>query len=959
MAELMRSFDWSKSPLGPPEEWPESLKTSLRIILKSAYPMFIWWGKELIMFHNDAYLPVLGKKHPDALGKKAKAVWAEIWEDIEGFVTGVFNGRTMYARDLELYLERLGFPEETYWTFSYSPIINNEGEVEGLFCACNEETAKILQQRRFRALINLSNISTRNTDVKDLFNTATEIISGNANCIPFAAIYRVDTEKQFAYLHSYCGISDDQIIFDPIIPLNEKSILGWDFRHITNEQEFRHRKNLQTDFNAEFKKTGLEVDEAVITSISKAGEDEVAGLLVCALSPHIQFNNDYSDFIKSIASSISRAKADIRAHEIALEQAAVSEKAAKAKQEYLNKIELEKEKLKSIIMQAPIAMCFLKGADHIFEIANNGYLTLVGKKREEIMDKALLDAIPETKNQPIYKIIKDVFLKGKAFTGKEFPIELNRADKAKIGYYTFVYEPMRNFEGQVHGIMVVAMEVTDQVMARQAIERQEEYFRNMANKVPVMIWMTDTKGRCTYLNEQWLNYTGQALIEGVGTGWLKAVHRDDRTIAEKIFLRGLKEKEGFEITYRLKDFSGNYYWHIDSGLPRYNENGVFEGFTGAVINIHERKMAEDALRKRENELSSAISATNLGTWVYYPQTGKVNWSTRSKELFGLPPEAFVDYEIFESGLHKDDLPRVREALSRSINPDVKDIYDLEYRTIGLTDGKLRWLRATGQPYFNDDNVVDLFIGTLLDITDQKALEKQKDDFLAISSHELKTPVTSIKGYVQMLTEDFEEKQDQDTVNQLNIVNRQVDKLIILINDLLDTSKLETGQMQLNMELFDFDSLVNEVVSSMQHISTNHNLQISGSTNKEMFGDQNRIEQVLTNLISNAIKFSPEAHEVHLKLYCEQNCICLTVEDFGVGMEPNTANKIFDRFYRDPETSHWSTGLGLGLFISFEIVKRHNGILSVRSKYGKGTIFSVKLPYSNHPSNEKVHSSLRR
>jgi PAS domain S-box-containing protein len=944
MSRLMKEYDWESTSLGPTHTWPESLKVALRIILRSAYPMFIWWGKDLIMFNNDAHLPVLGKKHPESLGNSAKKAWAEIWDDIETFVTAVFEGETMFARDLELYLERLGFPEETYWTFSYSPIINDKGEVEGLFCACNEETSKILQQRRFNTLMSLSALPTRNTTVFDMLHGAIEAISQNPNCIPFAGIYVVNHDRETAYLHAHCGLVEDQEVFAPSIAVNQSS--PWGFNRIMAGEEYILVEDLPEHLVIPRRDGDLVARKAVITPISKVGTDEVAAILVCAISPYLVYNSTYADFIRLLSATISKAKADIRSHEIALEQAQILKRAAAAKADYLEKIELEKEKLKAIIMKAPIAMCFLKGPNMVFEIANDSYLTLVGKARYELELKPLAEVLPETSNQAIGEVLKNVYTKGETFVGEEFPIEINRPNKPTTGYYTFVYEPMRNLRGQVHGIMVVAIEVTDQVLARKAIEKQEQYFRDMANNVPVMVWMTDTRGFCSYLNQQWLAYTGQTFEEGMGMGWLEAVHEEDREMSERIFLGALKREESFEITYRLKDANGKYRWHIDAGMPRYDEKGKFDGFTGAVINIHERKTAEDALRKSENELSSAISATNLGTWVYYPLTGKINFSTRSKALFGLPPEAYVDYEIFESGLHKDDLERTRTAVLAAIDPEVRKPYDIEYRTVGLVDGKTRWVRATGQVYFNENDVGDLFIGTLLDITNRKALEKQKDDFLAISSHELKTPVTSIKGYVQMLIEEFEDKRDAEAVSQLHIVNRQVDKLIGLINELLDTSKLETGQMQLNMEVFDVDTLVDEVVHSMQHLSAEHKLNLNGRTHKKMLGDRNRMEQVLTNLISNAVKFSPGAKKVDITTGCEGNTIRISVEDYGVGMEPENANRVFERFYRAAHTSHWSTGLGLGLFISSEIVKRHNGTLSVNSKLNVGTKFCVKLPCSN-------------
>ena len=153
MGALMRAFDWSQTPIGPVAAWPQSLKTAVRIILTSRYAMFVWWGQELINLYNDPYRSFLGIKHPDALGKSARDVWAEIWNQIGPRTDAVlFHGESTYDEALLLLMERYGYLEETYFTFSYSPLPDDKGSVGGLFCAVTEDTQRVIGERRLRLL---------------------------------------------------------------------------------------------------------------------------------------------------------------------------------------------------------------------------------------------------------------------------------------------------------------------------------------------------------------------------------------------------------------------------------------------------------------------------------------------------------------------------------------------------------------------------------------------------------------------------------------------------------------------------------------------------------------------------------------------------------------------------------------------------------------------------------------
>ncbi|OKH29002.1 hypothetical protein NIES2101_43540 [Calothrix sp. HK-06] len=157
MAGLMRAFDWSQTPLGLPEQWSQSLKTSIRIMLGSRYPMFVWWGETLTKFYNDDYIPVLGRRHPFALGQPASVVWAEIWDTLGPQAEAVLrSGQASWNEAVLLIMERNGYTEETYFTFSYSPVPNDDGGIGGVFCACTEETKRVLSDRRLQTLRELA-----------------------------------------------------------------------------------------------------------------------------------------------------------------------------------------------------------------------------------------------------------------------------------------------------------------------------------------------------------------------------------------------------------------------------------------------------------------------------------------------------------------------------------------------------------------------------------------------------------------------------------------------------------------------------------------------------------------------------------------------------------------------------------------------------------------------------------
>lgn len=222
------------------------------------------------------------------------------------------------------------------------------------------------------------------------------------------------------------------------------------------------------------------------------------------------------------------------------------------------------------------------------------------------------------------------------------------------------------------------------------------------------------------------------------------------------------------------------------------------------------------------------------------------------------------------------------------------------------------------------------------------LQKKKNEFISIASHELKTPVTSIKGYTQIL-KSFYLKEDPKKI-YLEKMDAQLDRLTKLVDDLLNVSQIHSGKLSLTKETFDLNQLITSIAADLQATTTKHQLIIKGKIKKPIYADKYRISQVLVNLLSNAIKFSPKADKVLINLKNQRSQIEVSVQDFGIGIKPHNLEKIFEPFYQANNTIRQSySGLGLGLHISKEIIKKHQGQLLTRSKKGEGSIFSFSLP----------------
>ncbi|MHC5734748.1 ATP-binding protein [Nostoc sp.] len=315
MGARMREWDWSKTSLGPTQQWPQSLKTAVRIMLTSRQAMFVWWGEELINLYNDAYKAIIGGKHPEALGQPASYVWREIWDQVGPRAeSAMLKNEGTYDEALLLIMERNGYPEETYYTFSYSPVPNDQGDTGGIICANTDDTQRILGERQ---LALLRELAARTADARTFDEACTlsaSCLESNPYDLPFAMIYLVDPDQQQVFLAGTCRIEQNHAAVSETVALDADGV--WPFGEVIRT----HQAKLISDLEMSFSSLPCGVwqrspHQAIAVPIAPSGKTGKAGILIAGLNPFRLFDDNYKGFIDLVAAQIAASIANAQAYE--------------------------------------------------------------------------------------------------------------------------------------------------------------------------------------------------------------------------------------------------------------------------------------------------------------------------------------------------------------------------------------------------------------------------------------------------------------------------------------------------------------------------------------------------------------------------------------------------------------------------------------------------------------------
>lgn len=314
MGELMRSLDWSQTSLGSVENWSQNLKTAVRIMLTSRQAMFVWWGEDKINLYNDAYRAILGGKHPQTLGQPAADVWREIWDQVGPRAeSAIRNNKGTYDEALLLIMERNGYPEETYYTFSYSPVPDVEGKPGGIICANTEETQRIIGERQLALLKELASKTADARTFDEACTLSAACLATNPYDLPFGMIYLIEPQRQYAALAGKFGIESGHALTPEIVELNDPN---WHFAEVVNS----HESYLISDLDARFSDlpTGAwrrSPHQLAIIPIAPSGETGKAGILVAGLNPLRLFDDNYQRFLNLVSAQIAASIANAQAYE--------------------------------------------------------------------------------------------------------------------------------------------------------------------------------------------------------------------------------------------------------------------------------------------------------------------------------------------------------------------------------------------------------------------------------------------------------------------------------------------------------------------------------------------------------------------------------------------------------------------------------------------------------------------
>jgi two-component system CheB/CheR fusion protein len=378
-------------------------------------------------------------------------------------------------------------------------------------------------------------------------------------------------------------------------------------------------------------------------------------------------------------------------------------------------------------------------------------------------------------------------------------------------------------------------------------------------------------------------------------------------------------------------------------LPYRTQEDRINGVVITFFDITDRKLSEEALRKSEERFRIALKSADMAAWDLNVLDKTTIWNEQHYTILGLiPVESPRPEDYFMQFIHPDDVAMVSHALKMTTEELIP--YQAEFRIIRDDNKETRWMSGYGRVVAQAEGRATRIVGVMYDITHRKELEKQKDDFIGIASHELKTPVTSIKAYAQILQGIFKDSGDTRSADFMKRLDVQVSRLTDLIKALLDTTKISEGQLPLHPERFDVNILIAEHIADLQPISKKHPILFTPAAPAFITADRERVGQVLTNLISNAVKYSPDGGDVLINLTLMPDKIKVSVQDSGIGIPREMIDKVFGRFFRvkDPHAMEFP-GMGLGLYITAGIVQRHGGVMNVESVPGQGSVFSFTLP----------------
>ena len=982
MGERMRAFDWSTSPVGPPAQWPQSLKTAVSICIGSRYPIVLWWGHpEYTMFYNDGYIPVLGvTKHPGWLGRSGRECWKEIWSTVGPMLDSVFEtGVATWSEDLLLIMNRNIPREEAYFTFSYSPIQGDGDNVDGIFCACTETTGRVIAERRLETLRDLGRTVMEVKSAEDACAAAAETLKANPYDVPFSLMYLLDDQMQEAKLCASSGFEVGCVDAPELIDMNEPAdSTAWPLRRVFETAAGEVVRDLKGLPGGAWPESS---QEALVLPIAAPGYAKPTGFLVAGYSPRRIVDAEYRSFFDLIVSHIGTTISNARAYQEERKRAEALAEIDRAKTEFFSNVSHE-FRTPLTLMLGPLedALAEEHTAPRLYnriDIAYRNSLRLL-KLVNTLLDFSRMEA---GRIEAVYEPV-DIA----ALTGELASVFRSAIEKAGLTLRIFCVPPPSS--------VYVDREMWEKIVFNLLSNAFKFTFEG-----EITVTLQESGGKV------------KLEVSDTGTGI---------PIAELPHL--------FERFHRVKGARGRSYEGSGIGLALVQELVKLHGGTVQVAS----KVGRGSVFTVSFPTGSAhLPADRIGGVRTLASTG-VSGQAYIEEVSKWLPEG-GDTEITPSPLLPvsqsspssrarillaDDNADMREYLRRLLSPryEVEAVADGEaalglarYQNFDLVlsdvmmprldgFGLIKALRADertstipiillsarageesrveGMGAGADDYLVKPFsarelvarIEAHLNLqrvrreTEQALVEmmerekkarasaevanRVKDDFLAMLSHELRTPLNAIIGWSHLLKKGKLNEKDRE--RGIDVIDRNAAAQREIIDELLDVSRIVTGKLKLETMPVELAGVIEAAIDAIRPAADAKDIQIVTSLDQTaglVDGEAVRLQQVIWNLLSNAVKFTPKQGRIEVVLKVAGKDLKVVVSDTGEGIDPEFLPFIFDRFRQaDSSAKRTHGGLGLGLSIVRSLVEMHGGEIHAASDgSGKGATFTLTLP----------------
>ena len=994
MASLIRATDWSKTPLGPVQTWPQSLRTAVSICLGSRHPIVLWWGPERWMFYNDGYRPMLGaKKHPQFLGASGQACWAEIWDVIGPMMDQVIDtGEATWSENLFLLMLRHGYLEETYFTFSYSPILDEVGRPSGIFNACTETTARVLAERRMKTLRELT-VEVRRVD--EAARLCAEILSRNRQDVPFALVYLLDRDGKHLRLEGWAGLQPGTPASPANVATAKRDDGGWPLARVAARGCAEVVADLTDRFDCLPKEPWDEAPkQAMLMPIAHPGSAEPAGVLVLGISPRRAFDDDYRGFFELVASHVATAVANARVYEIERERADKLAELDRVKTAFFSNVSHEFRTPLTLIL-GPLEEALADPAKMLrgeaLELVHRNALRLL-KLVNSLLDFSRVEAdrlralFRPTDLPALTAGLAGAFQSLMTSAGLELIVDCPAVSEP-------VYVDPSQWEKIVLNLISNAFKFTFKGKIAVRLHTTEDHIELSVSDTGTGIpehelprvferfhRIEGARGRSfegtgiglALVQELVRQHGGAVRVESVvgkGTTFIVAIPRGTAHLpTDRIVSDGPDLAVANAAPYLLEasqwvapERTAMEVLAVNSSTPTAaaepvdisrrgrvlvaDDNADMREYLVRLLALHWNVEAvedglaafKSALRQTPDLVLSDVMMPRMDG-IELLRALRADPRTHTIPVVLLSARAGEEAVVAGLGTGADDY-LAKPFSANELLARVRTHIEMSVLRREWAD-RIETLNAALRTSFVEAQAAR---------DEAVAASRAKSEFLAAMSHEVRTPLNAVIGFAGLLAEGNLTLQHREFAEA---IRSSAEHLLGIISDILDFSKMQSGRFDLAPAPFALRTMIESAMDFVAGKASEKGLEVAyvmaPGVPAGLEADKARLRQILINYLSNAVKFTAKG-EVVLEVESTplgeggRHEFHFTVRDTGMGIPADRMDRLFHEFSQvDPSIATDFGGTGLGLAICKKLAELHGGRVWAESEPGVGSSFHFSL-----------------